>query len=198
VCGSAPRLTVLLLGGLLALAALAPHDGAARPSAPPPPQQGASVNIEPTSGITFYRAPGQPRKRLTAEIQVPVDTIVDATNGRMGVTSTGGVADFFGGAFVIRQPKRRRQTQLWLAGPDPKACKARTARVVRALWGDGKGDFQTRGLYAAATVRGTRWLVQDRCDGTLTRVVRGIVAVRDFKRGRTVVLRAGQSYLAPR
>src|SRR5262249_53872328 len=144
---------------------------AARPAAPPPPQQGATVNIEPTSGITFYRPPGRPRRRLTAEIQVPVNTVIDATNGRMGVTSTSGAADFFGGAFVIRQPKKRPETQLWLAGPDPRSCKTRTARVVRALWGDGKGRFQTRGQYAAATVRGTKWLVQDRCDGTLTRVV---------------------------
>jgi hypothetical protein len=29
-------------------------------------------------------------------------------------------------------------------------------------------------------VRGTRWLTEDRCDGTLTRVVRGTVEVEDF------------------
>ena len=29
----------------------------------------------------------------------------------------------------------------------------------RKLWGDGKGKFRTKGRYAAATVRGTRWLV---------------------------------------
>jgi hypothetical protein len=36
----------------------------------------------------------------------------------------------------------------------------------------------------------------DRCDGTLTAVKRGRVAVRDFRRKRTVVVRAGKSYLA--
>jgi len=45
-------------------------------------------------------------------------------------------------------------------------------------------------------VRGTRWLVEDRCDGTLTRVVRGTVRVRDFRLRRTITLRSGQSYLA--
>jgi hypothetical protein len=36
----------------------------------------------------------------------------------------------------------------------------------------------------------------DRCDGTLTRVVSGTVVVRDFTRDRTVVLHAGERYLA--
>jgi hypothetical protein len=45
-------------------------------------------------------------------------------------------------------------------------------------------------------VRGTRWVVIDRCDGTLTRVVRGVVAVRDFRRKTTVLVRAGHQYLA--
>ena len=35
-----------------------------------------------------------------------------------------------------------------------------------------------------------------RCDGTFTRVVHGTVAVRDFKLRRTIVLHAGESYLA--
>jgi hypothetical protein len=40
------------------------------------------------------------------------------------------------------------------------------------------------------------WLTADRCDGTVTRVTRGRVAVRDFRRKRTILLRAGKSYLA--
>jgi ferric-dicitrate binding protein FerR (iron transport regulator) len=69
---------------------------------------------------------------------------------------------------------------------------------VRQVWGDGKGRFQTRGRYAAATVRGTKWRVQDRCDGTFVTVARGVVAVRDFGLRRSVLVRAGQSYLARR
>jgi ferric-dicitrate binding protein FerR (iron transport regulator) len=45
-------------------------------------------------------------------------------------------------------------------------------------------------------VRGTIWLVQDRCDGTLTKVTRGTVRVRDFKAKRTVTVKAGHTYLA--
>jgi hypothetical protein len=39
-------------------------------------------------------------------------------------------------------------------------------------------------------------LVEDRCDGTLTKVTRGVVSVRDFKRKKTVKVKARHSYLA--
>jgi hypothetical protein len=45
-------------------------------------------------------------------------------------------------------------------------------------------------------VRGTRWLTQDTCDGTLTVVVEGVVLVRDLTTGETVTIRAGQRYFA--
>ena len=38
--------------------------------------------------------------------------------------------------------------------------------------------------------------VQDECDGTLTKVRRGVVSVRDIKRKKTVKVKAGHSYLA--
>jgi ferric-dicitrate binding protein FerR (iron transport regulator) len=68
--------------------------------------------------------------------------------------------------------------------------------VLGKLWGNGKGKFQTSGKYSSATVRGTIWLTQDRCDGTLVTVKRGVVSVRDFKRKKTVSVKAGHSYLA--
>jgi hypothetical protein len=68
--------------------------------------------------------------------------------------------------------------------------------VLGKLWGNGKGKFRTNGKYSAATVRGTIWLVQDRCEGTLTKVTRGTVRVRDFRRKKTVTVKAGHSYLA--
>jgi hypothetical protein len=68
--------------------------------------------------------------------------------------------------------------------------------AVDTLWGKGPGQFRTKGRYAAATVRGTWWLTQDRCDGTLVRVRQGIVEVRDLVRKRTVLVRTGKSYLA--
>ncbi|MGH3130998.1 MAG: hypothetical protein ACRDNX_09295, partial [Gaiellaceae bacterium] len=60
----------------------------------------------------------------------------------------------------------------------------------------GKGKFRTKGRYSSATVRGTIWLTQDQCNGTLTRVTQGSVTVTDFVTKRQVVVRAGKSYLA--
>jgi hypothetical protein len=68
--------------------------------------------------------------------------------------------------------------------------------VIRRLRGNTRGRFRTRGRHSAATVRGTIWTVEDRCDGTLTKVRRGRVAVRDFRLRKTIVVRAGKSYLA--
>jgi len=81
----------------------------------------------------------------------------------------------------------------------PKAKKAGAAASKpkkRRLWGDGKGKFRTEGKYAAATVRGTKWLVEDTCAGTLTKVNQGTVDVRDKVRHKTVIVRKGKSYLA--
>ena len=70
---------------------------------------------------------------------------------------------------------------------------------MRRLWGrDSGGSFRTHGRHSHATVRGTRWLTEDRCSGTFTRVTNGAVVVRDLTRRRSVVVRAGHSYLAPR
>ena len=138
---------------------------------------------------------------------------------------TGGVktqtSDFYDGIFAVKQavPKTKPKkpvvliTDLVLKGePSRSECaplKGASAATVAAakkkrgaksvlgkLWGNGKGKFRTTGKYSSATVRGTIWLTQDRCDGTLTTVKRGIVAVRDFKRKKTVSVKAGHSYLA--
>jgi hypothetical protein len=81
--------------------------------------------------------------------------------------------------------------------PASRQASASRSRKVRRLWGrDSGGRFRSHGRHSHATVRGTRWLTVDRCDGTLTRVTDGSVVVRDFRRHRNVVVRAGHSYLA--
>jgi hypothetical protein len=45
-------------------------------------------------------------------------------------------------------------------------------------------------------VRGTKYLVKDSCKGTMTIVTEGRVVVRDFRKHRTVIVRAGHRYLA--
>ena len=69
-------------------------------------------------------------------------------------------------------------------------------KKTRKLWGEGKGTFRTDGKFSSATVRGTKWLVQDTCAGTLTKVTQGVVLVRDFKRCKNITVRAGKQYLA--
>ena len=59
-----------------------------------------------------------------------------------------------------------------------------------------RGSSGPTGRYAAATVRGTKWTIADRCDGTLTHDLTDSVVVTDFVRHKTIVLHAGQSYLA--
>jgi hypothetical protein len=76
------------------------------------------------------------------------------------------------------------------------AVHAKAKKPVRRLWGSGKGKFRTKGKYAAATVRGTIWEVADFKDNTLCLVKRGVVAVQDFVKKKTVLVKAGHSYTA--
>jgi uncharacterized repeat protein (TIGR01451 family) len=93
-------------------------------------------------------------------------------------------------------------TTLTLVGGDFSACTqprslaARSQRPVQQLWGSAKGAFTTKGRFAAATVRGTFWFIEDRCDGTLTQVEEGVVSVFDSTLKKTVTVGPGQSYLA--
>jgi hypothetical protein len=78
---------------------------------------------------------------------------------------------------------------------DP-AASAASSKTLQLLHSSAKGKFSTRGKYAAATVRGTKWTTADRCDGTLVHDVTDSVSVTDFVHHKTVILHAGQSYLA--
>ena len=117
-----------------------------------------------------------------------------------GKTQTG---RFWGGAFKVRQSRTGdRYTELVLAGrvgPCRASAKVTAAgsRRARRLWGSDRGGrFRTRGRRGHATVRGTKWLTEDRCDGTLFRVKQGAIEVRDFGRRAKVLLTRGKSYLA--
>ena len=98
------------------------------------------------------------------------------------------------------QPPRRRGRSARRRGAPSAAAVSKKKKgphaVLGKLWGNGKGKFRTNGKYSSATVRGTIWLTEDRCDGTLTTVKRGTVSVRDLRRNKTVTVKAGHSYLA--
>ena len=122
------------------------------------------------------------------------------TKGSKPITEARLVKGSFCPAPAASAGRARRRRPRRPAGLQARsAAKARSKRKVRHLWGRGNGSFRTGGKRSAATVRGTWWLVEDRCDGTLTRVKTGRVDVRDFRLKKTIRLAAKtkrSSYLA--
>jgi Ca2+-binding RTX toxin-like protein len=106
------------------------------------------------------------------------------------------------GAVVIRQPRARRlMTEMRLFGGDFRRCgsAARGSHLsIRQARVRLRGPFRIRGRDSEATTAGATLIVEDRCDGTLTRVLSGAARVRDFGDGRQVAVRRGGRHLAPR
>jgi hypothetical protein len=179
---------------------------------PAPPELGETLAAAPQAGNVLVRLPGSTRAvALNDAASIPVGSILDARKGTVALSSAlpgdrTQTGTFHGGLFEVRQAAGARgMTELVLRGPKPTCTGAGTARAAaasarrppRGLWGrDDHGRFRTRGSNSVATVRGTAWYVEDRCDGTLTRVSKGSVSVRDLRRERTVIVHAGDSYLA--
>jgi hypothetical protein len=204
----------------------APPPAPLPPPPPAPPVPGKSAVARVVSGTVLIKLPGKGFVPLTAAANIPMGSQLDTRKGRVELTTAADTAgkktqkaQFYDGIFQIKQsvPKRKPKkakaliTDLVMKGQIArsqcaplKGARAAAAdkkkkgpkAVLGQLWGNGKGQFRTSGKYSSATVRGTIWLVQDRCEGTLTKVRRGTVAVRDFKRKKTVSVKAGHSYLA--
>jgi hypothetical protein len=180
------------------------------------PVAGQSFNVEPAGGTVELQCPGEDEySRLTSFKQVPMGCLVNTRRGTISLTSSKGSsgelqdAIFWGGVFVVTQKEGDNQkVELKLAGK--RMCEKRSGTVRkpvarasgkkrggRRAWGSGKGDYETSGSYGSATVRGTTWLVADRCDAsTLFKVTEGTVWVQDFVKDKEVVLNAGQQYVA--
>jgi hypothetical protein len=174
----------------------------------PAPVLGKSVVARTVAGRIRVKRKGGRFRLLGAKESIPLSSTVDATKGTVQITAASGPGGatqsgrFSTGAFVVTQTRGAKPiTQLALSGALQCGTKGTASasarrRRVRRLWGDGHGRFRTRGRHGAATVRGTKWLTEDRCDGTLVRVRRGVVLVRDFTRKKTVRVKQGGSYLA--
>lgn len=156
-----------------------------------PPVLGVDLQAQPQGTVLARLTPGGPLVPLIGPVDLSVGSLVDARAGTLTLTmampgnhtQTAAVGR---GRFVVTQPRSQHGlTQLTLAGgsfascPRPGAAKAQVARtarkttkpthVVRQLWSkDHHGKFQTHGHNSVATVRGTEWVTQDRCDGTPT------------------------------
>ena len=179
------------------------------------PEIGESVVVGRAKGEIRVRRPGSSRFKSLADIrQIPVGSVIDAREGQVRLLSaTDGegavqLGRFWGTRFVVRQRAGGHgMTTLALRGGDFASCGAGASsrvgggrrRVVRRLWSrDRGGRFRTHGHNSVATARGTAWVTKDRCDGTLTVVKEGAVSVRDKRRGKTVLVEAGERYLARR
>jgi hypothetical protein len=179
------------------------------PTPTPSPTFDKTVVGRTVDGTIRVRRPGSHTfVLLTATQGIPIGSTVDSRDGEVLLTAinkkggTPRTARFFDGIFKITQSRTTTDLTLTQA---LASCRKTTASAAatkkrkpktRKLWGNGSGSFRTRGQYSAATVRGTEWLVEDSCSGTLTRVKHGVVSVRDNVRHRTILLRSGKHYLA--
>jgi hypothetical protein len=152
---------------------------------------------------------------LTEARQIPVGSTLETTAGVARIqtaTATAGklqVGDFGAGIFkLLQQRKQRGLTELNIVnnlspkkvcatlGKGAAVAAKLSSKVLGRIHGSAHGRFVTKGQYSAATVRGTIWSVSNQCNGTLTKVTRDVVTVRDFRRHKTITLHSGQSYLA--
>ena len=143
---------------------------------------------------------------------------------KSGKTASASIGE---GRVLVTQPREidrgQRPGRLTLSGP-LSGCTAKkiTARprvvrragtvVARAARTDkppagrrikvrAKGRIKTQGRHGSAIVRGTRWVMVDRCashpsPGTFVSVQEGVVAVRDFTLRKTINVHRGEQYLA--
>ena len=110
-----------------------------------------------------------------------------------------------GGDFTVCRKNSRKLSSAARAAPPKtvrrllarRSSRSRSAELFDGSLAASQGRYRTLGRYASATDDlGAFWLTADRCDGTSAQVRQGTVSVRDLVQKKTVVVRAGHSYLA--
>ncbi|HEY2536060.1 MAG TPA: beta-propeller fold lactonase family protein [Solirubrobacteraceae bacterium] len=192
----------------------------APPVVVPPPIFLRTGNVAPVSGRVLVKVPGSKQfVPLQTLRQIPFGSVIDATNGKVSVTTAlpngkTQTGQFFAGEFILRQ-ERNGMVIAELTGGNFSVCPTKRERlhvarvnsasayaaasgkhVVRKLWANAHGKFSTKGNYAAGAVQGTEWLTEDLCDGTLIRVTRDKVAVTNLVNHKHVEVKTGHKYLA--
>ena len=173
-----------------------------------PPVMGKTATVVPSSGSVEVMRPGAHHFSTVKTVSsLPYGTVVNASKGNLQVIAaehgnTTESGQFYDGSFMLAQlPGGVVQATLT---DRPKGCPevfapaTATSAPKFQLWGHVKGKYRTRGHYGSASVQGTIWLTVETCDGTFFRVVEGVLTIRDFTRHKTVIVRAGHSYLARR
>ena len=179
-------------------------------------QPGQIAGVKEVAGTVLIKEPGGKFVPLNGQTEIPIGSQINTLQGTVlltaglggGKTNSG---DFSQGIFTILQAKKAKafMTLKMVAG-NFGVCRGGSAQAlsiesaksaakkkrVRRLFGSAKGRFTTRGRASSATVEGTKWLVEDRCDGTFTKVIQGVVKVKDFRKHKTFRVRTGHSYFA--
>jgi len=170
-------------------------------SARPRPRAGRAVVVSRVRGVVGLRLPGGRRFFSFSErLLVPFGSALDAPRGQAGVRTAarrgkGRFGTFGGGRFAIR--RRGALTVLALERQSPAACRrggrrATLGRVRASL----RSGFQVRGRRSVTSARRATVVVEDRCNGTLTKVKRGRATVVVLRGKRRIDVTVGRSYLA--
>jgi hypothetical protein len=159
------------------------------------------ATIDATNGIVSITTIGPNGLPQTAFFYGGVFQLLQGPGGITNLLLVGG--DFSVCPVVKPKAKATSKTKSTTAGrtlqgtlaAQAKTPPKNTKKVVRAIWGSGKGSFRTTGRFSSATVRGTLWYTADRCDGTYTKVNTGTVTVLDFPRKKIQIVKAPTSVL---
>jgi sugar lactone lactonase YvrE len=185
--------------------------GAQGGAAVPPPVAGKTGDAAVVSGTVLVRVPSTGTfVKLTSATEIPVGSQLDTKRGTLKLTvalrKAGGTASaqLSGGRFLFGQKtgSGKLRTDLALKGGSFKGCPApgkggsARRRTIRFLKAKATGKFNVIGRHSSGVERGTTWTTKDTCDATTTSVKAGSVAVRDFAKRKTIVVRAGHTYTA--
>ncbi len=177
-----------------------------------PPVFGQSATVVPSAGHVMVKRHGSKRfTEVTTVTRIPYGAEYNATGGTLqviaaqhGSTESG---QFYDGSFRLTQgangfvqatlPSALRLGSSACPWPtdSPSATAARGKSFK--LWGHVKGHYSTKGNYGSASVLGTHWFTEETCAGTYFHVVEGTLWIRDFTLHKSVIIHAGQTYLAP-
>ena len=167
----------------------------------------------------FIKSPSGAFVLLTGAEQIPSGAEIDALHGSLKITTATARRGktrqgVFGGAVFAAHAGARRRGQgpghsvagrgslqrravvHDLQGAQALDATPASSKTLQLLQASAHGKFRTKGRYSAATVLGTKWTIADRCDGTLVHDITDSVAVTDFVHHKTIIIHAGQSYLA--
>jgi hypothetical protein len=214
--------TASATGTITVTASLGAGGGQASTTVASPPAAGHTAAVTVAGGTVLFKVGGKFVPLSGGTVSVPSGATIDARKGRIALMTAAdglpptdrahrmGSAIVSAGIFTIKQQEAKRSSQsvptsLVLDTPPGAVAAARCGRrgapgkgVVRMLHGVVKGVYRVVGGASTTSINRGAFTVEDRCDGTLTKITKGHARVRITKgphRTREVTLTQGQSLL---